>query len=273
MRPPTTSRMPIRMASTSSASTSSTQRKYLLTSAAVATTFLAGWALTPSGLFADDRFDESTTDDRPSPLWALPSRSQMLQALRESSAKSIRPSAADKQQHDESLVNATANQTKSSAPSPVLAGNLTEQELAKLDDAEGFDLLVVGGGATGTGVAVDAATRGLSVALVERDDFGSGTSSKSTKLIHGGVRYLQKAVFELDYGQYKMVKEALHERKTCVAQRTRCRLEVADAFPPPSTLPQLLAHRSLPLGAPPHHAPRLSLLAVSTLAHPFFSTI
>lgn len=100
---------------------------------------------------------------------------------------------------------------------------------------EEFDVLIVGGGATGAGVAVDAATRGLRVALVERDDFSSGewrrttpllvpnltlvrvvvigTSSKSTKLVHGGVRYLQKAVFELDYEQYKLVKEALHERK------------------------------------------------------------
>jgi glycerol-3-phosphate dehydrogenase len=53
-----------------------------------------------------------------------------------------------------------------------------------------FDLLVIGGGATGAGIALDAATRGLKVALVEREDFASGTSSKSTKLIHGGVRYL-----------------------------------------------------------------------------------
>ncbi|KAA1469618.1 DAO-domain-containing protein [Dentipellis sp. KUC8613] len=81
------------------------------------------------------------------------------------------------------------------------------------DGAEEFDLLVVGGGATGAGVALDAASRGLKVALVERDDFSAGTSSKSTKLVHGGVRYLQKAVMELDYEQYKLVKEALHERK------------------------------------------------------------
>ncbi len=97
---------------------------------------------------------------------------------------------------------------------------------------EEFDLLIVGGGATGAGIAVDAASRGLRVALVERDDFGAGslsnllisflicvliimkgTSSKSTKLVHGGVRYLQKAVFELDYDQWKLVKEALHERR------------------------------------------------------------
>lgn len=72
---------------------------------------------------------------------------------------------------------------------------------------------MIGGGATGTGIALDAVTRGLKVALVERDDFSSGTSSKSTKLVHGGVRYLEKAVWELDYNQYKLVKEALRERK------------------------------------------------------------
>ena len=53
---------------------------------------------------------------------------------------------------------------------------------------------------------------GLNTALVERYDFSAGTSSRSTKLIHGGVRYLQKAVFHLDYEQYRMVREALHER-------------------------------------------------------------
>ena len=56
-----------------------------------------------------------------------------------------------------------------------------------------FDILVIGGGATGSGVALDAATRGLKVALVEQDDFASGTSSRSTKLIHGGIRYLALA--------------------------------------------------------------------------------
>ncbi|KAI5297199.1 mitochondrial glycerol-3-phosphate dehydrogenase [Ascosphaera atra] len=76
-----------------------------------------------------------------------------------------------------------------------------------------YDLLVIGGGATGTGIALDAATRGLKVAIVERDDFSSGTSSKSTKLVHGGVRYLEKAVWELDYNQYALVKEALRERR------------------------------------------------------------
>lgn len=86
-------------------------------------------------------------------------------------------------------------------------------EVVPSDEDEIYDLLIVGGGATGAGVAVDAATRGLKVAVIERDDFGSGTSSKSTKLVHGGVRYLEKAVFELDYNQYKLVREALRERR------------------------------------------------------------
>jgi hypothetical protein len=67
---------------------------------------------------------------------------------------------------------------------------------------EPYDLLIIGGGATGAGIALDAVTRGLKVAMVERDDFSSGTSSKSTKLVHGGVRYLEKAVWNLDYNQY-----------------------------------------------------------------------
>uniref|UniRef100_A0A672KAM8 glycerol-3-phosphate dehydrogenase n=1 Tax=Sinocyclocheilus grahami TaxID=75366 RepID=A0A672KAM8_SINGR len=64
-------------------------------------------------------------------------------------------------------------------------------------------VLVVGGGATGSGCALDAVTRNLKTALVERSDFSSGTSSRSTKLIHGGVRYLQKAIMKLDYEQVK----------------------------------------------------------------------
>ena len=57
---------------------------------------------------------------------------------------------------------------------------------------EPFDLLVIGGGITGAGIALDAATRGLKVALVEMQDFASGTSSRSTKLVHGGLRYLKQ---------------------------------------------------------------------------------
>ncbi|KIX02254.1 uncharacterized protein Z518_08193 [Rhinocladiella mackenziei CBS 650.93] len=77
-----------------------------------------------------------------------------------------------------------------------------------------FDILVIGAGATGSGIALDAASRGLMVALVDRDDFAGATSSKSTKLVHGGVRYLEKAVWQLDYTQYNLVQEALHERAT-----------------------------------------------------------
>src|SRR4026207_246586 len=72
--------------------------------------------------------------------------------------------------------------------------------------AESFDVLVIGGGITGTGVALDAAARGLRTALVERDDFASGTSSKSSKLVHGGLRYLQQ-------GEIRLVYEALRERE------------------------------------------------------------
>ena len=70
--------------------------------------------------------------------------------------------------------------------------------LGRLRD-ESFDVLVVGGGITGAGVALDAASRGLRTALVERDDFASGTSSKSSKLVHGGLRYLNQHEFRLVY--------------------------------------------------------------------------
>jgi len=76
--------------------------------------------------------------------------------------------------------------------------------------AEEFDVVVVGGGITGAGCALDAATRGYSVALVERHDFASGTSSRSSKLVHGGLRYLQN----FDLG---LVREALLERQIMVA--------------------------------------------------------
>ncbi len=80
------------------------------------------------------------------------------------------------------------------------------EQLARLEDAsESWDLLVIGGGATGLATALDAATRGYRTALVEQADFSEGTSSKSTKLIHGGVRYLRN-------GEIGMVRESLRER-------------------------------------------------------------
>src|SRR6187397_651396 len=84
-----------------------------------------------------------------------------------------------------------------------------EDAVSTLAD-EPFDVLVVGGGITGAGVALDAATRGYSVALVEKADFASGTSSRSSKLVHGGLRYLQ----HFDLG---LVREALLERQLMVA--------------------------------------------------------
>jgi glycerol-3-phosphate dehydrogenase len=83
------------------------------------------------------------------------------------------------------------------------------QALAALSRSE-FDVVVVGGGITGAGVALDAASRGYSVALLERADFASGTSSRSSKLVHGGLRYLQN----FDLG---LVREALLERQLMVA--------------------------------------------------------
>src|ERR1022692_353143 len=71
--------------------------------------------------------------------------------------------------------------------------------------ADAWDIIVVGGGATGAGVALDAASRGYHVLLLEQSDFGKGTSSRSTKLVHGGVRYLEQ-------GNISLVMEALKER-------------------------------------------------------------
>src|SRR5689334_25259312 len=85
-----------------------------------------------------------------------------------------------------------------------LSADTRSAALAALASAE-HQVLVVGGGVVGAGVALDAATRGLSVGLIEARDFGSGTSSRSSKLIHGGLRYLE----QLNIG---LVREALTER-------------------------------------------------------------
>src|SRR4051812_40600687 len=79
------------------------------------------------------------------------------------------------------------------------------ERLAALE-ATRFDILVIGGGITGSGIARDAALRGLSVALVEKDDFASGTSSRSSRLVHGGVRYLE-------HGHLRLVFESSAERR------------------------------------------------------------
>ncbi len=90
----------------------------------------------------------------------------------------------------------------------VLNPQQREAAVAALSTEE-FDILVIGGGVTGAGIALDAATRGLKVALVESQDYAAGTSSRSSKLIHGGLRYLEQYDF-------KLVREALHERELMV---------------------------------------------------------
>ncbi len=93
--------------------------------------------------------------------------------------------------------------TSPNTPLPTRRADL----LARLAEPRVYDVAIVGGGATGLGVALDAAARGLSVVLVEAFDFAKGTSSRSTKLVHGGVRYLAQ-------GNISLVREALHERTT-----------------------------------------------------------
>src|SRR5512136_708859 len=83
--------------------------------------------------------------------------------------------------------------------------HLTRHENIERLASEPFDLLVIGGGITGTAIARDAALRGFKTALVEKNDFASGTSSRSARLIHGGLRYLE-------YYQFGLVFEALSER-------------------------------------------------------------
>src|SRR5687768_13580336 len=78
------------------------------------------------------------------------------------------------------------------------------------DAAPTYDLLIIGGGINGAGIARDAAGRGLSVLLVEQDDLASATSSASTKLIHGGLRYLE-------YLEFRLVSEALAEREALLS--------------------------------------------------------
>src|SRR6266513_1315272 len=86
---------------------------------------------------------------------------------------------------------------------------LSRRDALEALSGEPFDVVVIGGGITGAGVALDAASRGYSVALVERDDYASGTPSRSSKMVHGGLRYLQN----FDLG---LVREALLERQLMV---------------------------------------------------------
>ena len=96
--------------------------------------------------------------------------------------------------------------------------------MSRLADHTTYDVAVIGGGATGLGVALDAAARGFSVVLVESHDFAKGTSSRATKLVHGGVRYLAQ-------GNISLVREALHERTTLLANAPHLAQPLAFVMP------------------------------------------
>ncbi len=96
--------------------------------------------------------------------------------------------------------------------------------LAQAQAEREWDLAVIGGGATGLGVALDAAARGFSVVLLEAEDFSQGTSSRATKLVHGGVRYLAQ-------GNVGLVREALHERATLLANAPHLAQPLAFVMP------------------------------------------
>ncbi len=96
--------------------------------------------------------------------------------------------------------------------------------LARVTQNRCFDVAVIGGGATGLGIALDAAARGFSVVLVESHDFAKGTSSRATKLVHGGVRYLAQ-------GNFSLVREALHERSTLMANAPHLAQPLAFVMP------------------------------------------
>lgn len=77
---------------------------------------------------------------------------------------------------------------------------------------EKYDIIIIGGGATGSGIALDATLRGYNCILFEKNDFAEGTSGRSTKLAHGGVRYLEAALMKLNLAQFSLVREGLKER-------------------------------------------------------------
>lgn len=110
--------------------------------------------------------------------------------------------------------------TADSLPLPTKREDLIE----RLAQPHQYDLAVIGGGATGLGVALDAAARGFSVVLVESHDFAKGTSSRATKLLHGGVRYLAQ-------GNISLVREALHERSTLLANAPHIAQPLAFVMP------------------------------------------
>ncbi len=114
--------------------------------------------------------------------------------------------------------------------------------IQRLQQPRCWDLAVIGGGATGLGVALDAAARGLTVVLVESHDFAQGTSSRATKLAHGGVRYLAQ-------GDIGLVREALHERSAMLANAPHVAVDVPGSGVSPSVRGRL--RRVKPVGRNP----------------------
>ena len=96
--------------------------------------------------------------------------------------------------------------TKPAQQTPIPSLSDRKQLFARLAQSATFDIAVIGGGATGLGVALDAAMRGLQVVLVESHDFAKGTSSRATKLLHGGVRYLAQGNISLVTKHYTSVQ-------------------------------------------------------------------
>src|SRR5947199_8812357 len=94
---------------------------------------------------------------------------------------------------------------RETASPPEVNKSIMNRNIDQLRESH-FDLLIIGGGITGAGVSLDAILRGFKVATIDRGDFASGTSSVSSKLIHGGLRYLE-------HGSFRLVYEALHERR------------------------------------------------------------
>ena len=118
--------------------------------------------------------------------------------------------------------------------------------------AEQFDVVVIGGGVVGAGAALDAATRGLRVAQVEARDFASGTSSRSSKMFHGGLRYLE----QLEFG---LVREALHERE----------LSLTTLAPIWSSRFRSCSHPPTGCGSGPTSPPESSSMTNSVVQNPF----
>ncbi len=106
----------------------------------------------------------------------------------------------------------------------LLLPTLRADLINRLKAAQTYDIAIIGGGATGLGVALDAAARGFSVVLVESHDFAKGTSSRATKLVHGGVRYLAQ-------GNISLVREALHERTRLLANAPHLAQPLAFVMP------------------------------------------